>query len=169
MVVSHELIEYGVDLLVRANQDRGIGLRMATAATTRNPAFPGLLAATFGPALAPLGFDAAQAAQLIVGAESQYRLTMVMYGMILATEDDAQAQALLVQFLLPQALSYFAANGIVLPPGVDLAQVIDYALTRSTQLCDEDYLMELKRTRSHTVSQLAVNGILYRSMFSAKR
>ena len=169
LVVSHELIEYGIDLLVRQDLDRGIGQQMAQAALQRNPTFPGLLAATFGPTLAPLGFTSAQAAELIIGAEAQYRTTMVMYGLILATPDDAQMQDLLVQFLLPQAQAYFAANGINLPPGVNLDQVIRFAIGRSMQLCANDYLKELGRTRSHTVSQLAVNGVIYRGLFTANR
>ncbi|HEY5974916.1 MAG TPA: hypothetical protein VIU41_09250 [Geobacteraceae bacterium] len=169
LVVSHELIDYGIDLLVRQDLDHDIGQQMAQAALHRDPAFPELLAATFGPALAPLGMPPAQAAALITGAEAQFRQTMVMYGLILATPDDAQMQDLLVQFLLPQAQAYFAANGINLPPGLDLSQVIRFAIGRSMQLCASDYLMELRRTRSHTVSQLAVNGVLYRGMFTANR
>lgn len=169
LVVSHELIEYGVDLLVRKDLDAGIGLQMAQAALQRDPTFPALLAATFGPSLAPLGLSDAQAAGLIIGAEAQFRQTMVMYGLILSMADDTQMLDLLVQFLLPQAQSYFAAKGISLPPGVDLGQVIRFALARSMQLCADDYLKELTRTESHTVSQLAVNGVLYRGMFTANR
>ena len=169
LVVSHELIEYGIDLLVRQDLDRGIGQKMALAAMQRDPAFPELLAATFGPSLAAIGIPAPQATALIVGAETQFRQTMVMYGLILATPDNAQLLDLLVQFLLPQAQAYFAANGIVLPPGVDLDQVIRFAIGRSMQLCAVDFQKELGRTRSHTLSQLAVNGVLYRGMFTARR
>ena len=169
LVVSHELIEYGVDLLVRKELDAGIGLQMAQAAQQRDDAFPELLAATFGPSLAPLGFSPEQAAALIIGAEAQFRQTMEMYGLILSTADDAQMLDLLVQFLLPQAQAYFAARGITLPEGIDLGQVIRFALARSMELCADDYRKELGRTRSHTLSQLAVNGVLYRGMFTANR
>jgi len=169
LVVSHELIEYGVDLLVRKDLDQGIGLEMAKAAMLRDPAFPALLATTFGPALSPLGFSPEQAGALITGAEAVFRQNMVIYGMILATPDDAQLLDYLVQFLLPQAQAYFAANNIILPDGVDLDMVIRFAVGRSMQLCAGDYLKELGRTRSHTVSQLAVNGVLYRGMFTANR
>ena len=169
LVVSHELIEYGIDLLVRKELNPAIGLEMANAAMQRDSAFPALLSSTFGPALSPLGFSPEQAAGLIIGAEAQFRQTMVWYGLILATPDDAQMMNLLVQFLLPQAQAYFLANGIILPSEVDLGQVIQFAITKSIQLCEGDYLMELKRTKSHTVSQLAVNGVLYRGMFTTNR
>ena len=169
LVVSHELIEYGVDLLVRNELDSGIGLQMAQAAQQRDPAFPDLLAATFAPALAPLGLPVDQAGTLIVGAEAQFRQSMVIYGLILATTDDTLMLDLLVQFLLPQAQAYFAASGISLPPEVELAQVIRFGLARSMELCADDYRKELIRTRSHTVSQLAVNGVLYRGILTAHR
>lgn len=169
LVVSHELIEYGVDLLVIKNLDHGIGLQMFNAADQRDPAFPELLATTFGPALASLGFSPAQATGLITGAEAVFRQNMMIYGMILATPDETLQMDYLVQFLLPQAQAYFAANNITLPPGVDLDQVIRIAIESSMQLCADDYLKELVRTRSHTVSQLAVNGVLYRGMFTANR
>ena len=170
LVVSHELIEYGIDLLVRKNQDKGIGLKMTTAAVERSNDFPLLLASTFGPSLtSSIGIPPLQATAIIVGAENQYNMTMVIYGYILATPDDAQTMDLLVQFLLPQAQSYFASRGIILPPEIDLAQVIHDALTASMQLCAADYYKDLTRTRSHTVSQMAVNGILYRGMLAANR
>jgi len=169
LVVSHELIEYGVDLLVRKELNPAIGQEMYAAAIERHEDFPALLAATFGPKLAPLGFSPEQAAGLITGAEEAYRQNMIMYGWILAIPDDALLMDFLVQFLLPQAQAYFAANNIILPPEVDLDQVIRFAIAGSMQLCADDYLKELKRTRSHTVSQLAVNGVLYRGMFTAQR
>jgi hypothetical protein len=169
LVVSHELIEYGIDLLVRKNQDKGIGLKMTTAAVERSNDFPLLLVSTFGPSLTSIGIPLEDATAIIVGAENQYRFTMEMYGTILATPDDEQTMDLLVQFLLPQAQSYFASRGIILPPEIDLAQVIHDALTASMQLCAADYYKELTRTRSHTVSQMAVNGILYRGMLAANR
>lgn len=169
LAVSHELIEYGVDLLVRRDLDSSIGLQMYLAADQRDPDFPGLLAATFGPSLAILGYTPAEAAGLIIGAEGQFRDTMKTYGGILATPDETLRLAYLVNFLLPQALAYFAANGIELPAGVNLGEVIGSALGYSMQLCAGDYLKELGRTRSHTVSQMAVNGVLYRGLFTAKR
>jgi len=94
---------------------------------------------------------------------------MVLYGMILATPDDAMLMDYLVQFLKPQAQAYFDANNIILPPGVDLDQVIRFAIAASMQLCADDYRKELGRTKSHTVSQMAVNGVLYRGLFTAKK
>lgn len=169
LVVSHELIEYGVDLLVRKELNPGIGLEIAKAAMLRHSDFPALLAATFGPKLAPLGFSPEQAAALITGAEEAFRQNMVLYGMILALPDDAMLMDYLVQFLKPQAQAYFDANGIILPPGVDLDQVIRFAIAASMQLCADDYRKELGRTKSHTVSQMAVNGVLYRGLFTAKK
>lgn len=169
LTVSHELIEYGIDLLVRQDMDHHVGRKLAKAAMQRDPAFPGLLATTFGPALGPLGITLDQATGLITGAEAVFRQNMVIYGMILATQNEAQLMDFLVQFLLPQAQAYFAANNITLPPEVDLGQIIRFAIGRSMELCADDYLKELGRTRSHTISQMAVNGVLYRGMFAATR
>lgn len=169
LVVSHELIEYGVDLLVRKELNPGVGLEIAKAAMLRHKDFPGLLATTFGPKIAPLGFTPAQSAALISGAEEIFRQNMVTYGMILAIPDDAVLMNYLVQFLKPQAQAYFDASSIVLPPGVDLEQVIRFAIVAAMQLCADDYLKELVRTKSHTVSQMAVNDVLYRGLLTARK
>lgn len=169
LVVSHELIEYGVDLLVRQNLDHHVGRQLAKAAMKRDPAFPELLATTFGPALVSIGLSPAEATGLITGAEAVFRENMVQYGMILAKPDDTVMMNFLVHFLQPQAEAYFANGNITLPPGVELGQVIRFALDRSMELCADDYLKELGRTRSHTVSQLAINGVLYRGLATATR
>ena len=167
--VAHEVVEYGVDLLVVKQLDPSIGEKLFLAADQRDDAFPALMTATFGPSLTDVGFTDAQAAALIVGAEDQFRTSMMDFGEVLAVPDEAQRLELLVQFLLPLAQAYFANSGIALPPGFDLGQFIAFALTQSMELCADDYLMELKRTTSHTVSELAVNGVLYQGMFTANR
>lgn len=67
--MGHDLSETAVDLLVRRNLDRAVGVRMMAAAQTRPADVPQLLATTYGPELAAVtGIPEADARALIIGA-----------------------------------------------------------------------------------------------------
>ncbi len=121
--LSHNFVEYGVDVLVKSLDGR-VGAKMAAAALKRNPTFPALLVQAYGDDVAAaVGSTRKEAAQLILAAEQSFRKTKIYEGQALMQDNDA-AIALLSEELADFAQAYLAGFGVTLPPGVGRDQIV---------------------------------------------
>jgi RimJ/RimL family protein N-acetyltransferase len=161
LTVCHELVEYGVDLLMR-KYDPMIGEKITAAALPPNPNFPMLMEKAYADDLAAqFGMSNVETHTFLVSSERQFRQLMVLYGQVLM-QDDSTAIALIADQLAGIATEYLAANGITLPPGFDNAQLIQLVKTGiglSMALCQNDFYPEVSATSDFVVQQLAEHGI----------
>ncbi len=162
LTVCHELVEYGVDLLMR-KYDPMVGAKITAAALPPNPNFPMLMEKAYAEELATqFGLSNVETHKFLVSSERQFRQLMILYGQVLM-QDDATAVALIAENLAGIATEYLAANGITLPPDFTNAQLI--ALIKagigwSMSNC-QDFIYEVNATSSFVDQQLAAHGIEY--------
>jgi uncharacterized protein YgfB (UPF0149 family) len=161
--LSHNFVEYGVDVLVK-NLDAQVGAKMAGAAFKRNTTFPALLVQAYGDDVATaLGISSEDAAQLILAAEQSFRKTKIYEGQALM-QDDAAAIALLAEELANFAQAYLASFGVTLPPGVGREQIVVLAenfIGLAMAMCQGDFSRELTATIAFVKEQLDTHGIAY--------
>jgi hypothetical protein len=161
--LSHNFVEYGVDVLVKSLDGR-VGAKMAGAALKRNPTFPALLVQAYGDDVAAAAhITRKEAAQLILAAEQSFRKTKIYEGQALM-QDDAAAIALLAEELADFAQAYLASFGVTLPQGVGRAEVVGLAafgIGQAMALCGDDFENELKATIAFVNEQLDTHGIAY--------
>ncbi len=161
LTVCHELVEYGVDILMR-KYDPLVGARITAAALPPNPNFPMLMEKAYADQLAAqFGLSNEETHEFLMSSERQFRQLMILYGQVLM-QDDATAIALIAEKLADIAKEYLAANGVTLPPGFDNTQLIDLIKTGiglSMTLCKDDFYAEVSATSSFVAQQLAGHGI----------
>ena len=161
--LSHNFVEYGVDVLVKS-LDARVGVKMADAALKRNPTFPALLVQAYGDEVAvALGSSREKAAQLILAAEQSFRKTKIYEGQALI-QDDAAAITLLAEELADFAQAYLAGFGVTLPPGVGREQIVVLAenfIGLAMAMCRGDFAQELTATIAFVNKQLDTPGIAY--------
>jgi hypothetical protein len=134
--VAHELVEYGVDILMK-QIDPMIGAKITKAALPPNPNFPLLLEKAYAEEFAAL---------------------MILYGQVLM-QDDATAVLLISQQLAELASAFLAANGIILPPGTDITPILQYGIMQSIDICKDDFSQEVFATSNFVYQQLGAHGI----------
>jgi uncharacterized protein YgfB (UPF0149 family) len=161
--LSHNFVEYGVDVLVK-NLDARVGAKMAGAALKRHPTFPPLLVQAYGDDVAAtLGLSSRKAAQLILAAEKSFRKTKIYEGQALM-QDDAAAINLLAEELADFAQAYLAGFGVTLPSGVGREQIVVLAenfIGLAMTMCQGDFAQELAATIVYVNQQLDTHGIAY--------
>jgi hypothetical protein len=161
--LSHNFVEYGVDVLVKS-LDARVGVKMADAALKRNSTFPALLVQAYGDEVAvALGSSREKAAQLILAAEQSFRKTKIYEGQALI-QDDAAAITLLAEELVDFAQAYLAGFGVTLPPGVGREQIVVLAenfIGLAMEMCQGDFAPELTATIAFVNEQLDTHGIAY--------
>lgn len=161
--LSHNFVEYGVDVLVK-NLDAQVGAKMAGAALKRNPTFPALLVQAYGDDVAAvLGLSNKEAAQLILAVEQSFRKIKIYEGQALM-QDDAAAITLLAEEYADFAQAYLAAFGVTLPPGVGREQIVVLAenlIGLAMAMCQGDFAQELTATIAFVNEQLDTHGIAY--------
>ena len=163
MDLSHNFVEYGVDVLVK-NLDARVGAKMAGAALKRNPTFPALLVQAYGDDVAAhLSISRKEAAQLILKAEQSFRKTKIYEGQALM-QDDAAAIALLAEELADFAQAYLASFNVTLPPGVGREQIVGLVekfIGLAIDMCKGDFAQEITATIAYVNEQLDTHGIAY--------
>lgn len=160
MEVSHNLVESGVDILMR-HVDPKIGLKVIAAALPPHPNMPLLLVKAYAGELAGYaGISEQEAAKFIMKAERQYRKITVLYGQAL-TLDDAEAVQALAGQLADFAEAFLAAYGITLPPGADLTPLLAFGISQGMMLCADDFAQEVAATTAFVDDQLDLHGISY--------
>ena len=161
--LSHNFVEYGVDVLVK-KLDGQVGAKMADAALKRNPTFPAMLVQAYGDDVAAhLSISSQDAAQLILETEQSFRKTKIYEGQALM-QDDAAAITLLAEELADFAQAYLAGFGVTLPPGVGREQIVGLAenfIGLAMAMCQGDFAQELKATIAFVNEQLDTHGIAY--------
>ncbi len=163
LTVCHELVEYGVDILMK-QRDPMVGAKITAAALPPNPNFPMLMEKAYADDLAAqFGLSNVETHKFLVSSEKQFRQLMILYGQVLM-QDDKTAIALIAENLAVIAKEYLAASGVTLPPSFDDTQLIELVkigIGKSMDLCYLDYYEEVSRTSSFVVQQLAEHGIEY--------
>jgi hypothetical protein len=160
MEIAHEIVENGVDILVK-RLDPLVGQRILASATRRSPEFPRLLATAYAPDFSEYaGIDSADAANFITAVESDFRRSLIAYGYLL-TQDEDTAVALFSEEMASMAVIYLAANGITPPEGVDLVPLLEFAIRQAMELCEGDYAEEIEATADHVAHELQATGLCY--------
>ncbi len=159
--VCHELVEYGVDILIK-HIDPTVGARITAAALQPNPNFPMLLEKAYLKEFAAdFGLSNVEARKFFMSSERQFRQFMVLYGQVLM-QDDTTAVALIAEQLANMAVAFLAANGITLPPDFDIAKlelILQYGIGQSIGICSADFFGEVTATADFVDQQLAQHGI----------
>jgi hypothetical protein len=170
--LGHDLSETAVDLLVKRNLDRGIGVRMMLAAQRRPADAGALLAAAYAPALATFaGIPEADAAAFIIGAEQEYQQYIIQYGMAFSLPEK-QTIALLSEQSAPIAEMFIesalAQNGL---PGFDVtvtAGQVSTFINAAIAVVKPDYAREVSKTLCFIEKGLRQNGVAAGWHFFAK-
>jgi hypothetical protein len=158
--VSHELIEDGIDILMK-RLDPWIGRKIALSALHRSPQFPCLLVRAYAEDFsAYAGISYPEAAYLIKTAEEEFRESMILYGQALMQDDETVIQ-LISQQTAYIADSFLGAYGITLPEGTDLVPLITFAIQQSIEICADDFSYEIEATINYVEQQMNANGITY--------
>jgi hypothetical protein len=158
--VSHNLIENGVDILIKRLDSR-IGEKIIHSSLFRSARFPDLLVKTYaGDFSAYAGISYPEAAYLIKTAEKEFRESLIFYGQALLQDDETAIQ-LISQQTAYIADSFLGAYGITLPEGTDLTPLIIFAIQQSIELCADDFADEIEATINQVDQQLNANGINY--------
>ncbi len=159
--VCHELVEYGVDILIK-HVDPAIGARISAAALPPNPNFPMLLEKAYIKEFAEdFGLSRVEARKFFMASERQFRQFMVLYGQVLM-QDDTTAVALIAEQLANMAVAFLAANRIPLPPDFDISKlelILQYGIGQSIGICSADFYGEVAATADFVDQQLAQHGI----------
>jgi hypothetical protein len=156
--ISHTMVEYGVDILVKSLDPR-IGQKVAAAAIFRSPEFPILLNSTYaGGLVATFGISKKEAADFIIGTESNFRHLTLQYGIALAKDDKTTVQIFAEQ-LASVASAFLQMYGVSLPEGVNLTPLAAFGIQQAMGICADDFAAELAATRKFTRKQLALHGI----------
>jgi hypothetical protein len=160
LIISHELLEGSVDILLK-RLDPQIGRRLFDAAMGRSKELPDLIADTYAAALADCqGISESQAHAIIEQGEAQWRAGMLGYAAILNQKPDV-AVMLLAQQEAALAGGFLAANGIDLPPGTDLAPLAEFIISTGIDLCKDDFAAEIRATTNAVGSALGAHGVSY--------
>jgi len=158
--ISHEFVEYGVDILMK-NVDPQIGAKIAAAAAPPNPNIPLVIEKAYAEDMAEhFGIRRVDAQQFIRSSERQFRQVMAFYGNALM-QDDLTSIYLLAQRIAEIAEAFLAANGIILPPGVDITPLAQFGIYQAMVLCAPDFGQEVFATRLFVEQQLIAHGIAY--------
>ncbi len=160
VTVAHELVERGVDLLMRS-LDPAIGARMSAAALPPNPTFPMSIEKAYaGDLAAAFGISSTDAARFIAGSERQYRQMLVLYGQALVQDTDTAIYLNALQ-LEDAATQVLAAYGLTLPEGVDIKPLLQFGIYQAMGICQDDFAAEAIATSEMVAGQMAAHGITY--------
>ncbi len=158
--ISHELVEDGVDILVK-RLDPTIGRKLMMSAMGRSKALPVLLSEAYAADLSSCaGISYLEASRLIATTEAELRKNMVAYGALL-TQNETTAVQILSQQVAQLAIGFLAANGIELPPGTDLSPLIEFAIATSMEICADDFGAEIQATITLVKDNLISHGVSY--------
>jgi hypothetical protein len=159
--VAHELVERGVDILMK-RIDPMIGAKMAAGALPPNPNFPLLMEKAYaGELAAHFGISEDDAVKFITSSERQFRQMMVLYGQSLM-QDDSTAILLNAEQLEEVAKIFLAAYGLPpIPEGVDIKPLLQFGIVQGMTICAQDFAGEVFATLNFVDKQLAAHGISY--------
>ena len=158
--VSHELVENGIDILMKGI-DPMIGQKIMFSALLRSPELPHLLVRTYAADFsdyADISFH--KAAKIIISAEMEFRRSMIFYGQALL-QDDVASIELISEQTADVARSFLAANGIEIPPELDVTPLIMFLTQEAIAACADDFASEIMETVGFVNDNLVIEGISY--------
>jgi hypothetical protein len=158
--VSHNLVESGVDILMK-RIDTMIGQKMISSALLRNPEFPLLLVKAYAKDFSEyFGIRYLEAVNIITSSEREFRKTTILYGQAFM-QDEVTAIHLISEQMAELSEAFLAAYGVILPPGTDLRPLIKFAIEQSMEICVGDFDEEIAATINFVDEQLISHGISY--------
>ena len=158
--ISHELVEDGIDLLIKT-LDPSIGQKLSSSAMSRTSNFPVLLVKAYATDFSQFaGISYQKASKFIIAAEKEFRQRIVFYGQALMQDDETAIQ-LIAEGTAEVAASFLEANGITLPPDADIVPLIEFAIEQSIDLCAGDFAAEIAATINFVGQNLQAQGISY--------
>ncbi len=147
----HFVVEYGMDLLLKATLDPQVGAKVVAAAQGRDAStMQALFAATYKQ---PSGM-------MLAGAEPYWSAVLAQYGSAL---DLPMGQAIPAVAAFLEVLAENQLLGTTLDPltRAQLTMVIQLGLVDSMQLCADDFNLELGETVKMVSARLKEQGIVY--------
>jgi len=158
--ISHELLENGVDLLIK-RIDPLIGQKISSSAMFRTSDFPVLLVKAYARDFSQFaGISYHEASKFIISAEKEFRKSIVLYGQALM-QDEATAIQLISEGTADIAAGFLAANGITPPPSEAIVPLIAFAIGQSIELCANDFAEEITATIDFVGQNLQAHGVSY--------
>jgi hypothetical protein len=143
--ISHELVEDGIDLLIKT-LDPSIGQKLSSSALSRTSTFPLILVKAYAREFSQFaGISNQKASKFIIAAEKEFRQRIIFYGQALMQDNETAIQ-LISEGTAEVAASFLDANGIALPPDVDIVPLIEFAIEQSIDLCAGDFAAEIAAT-----------------------
>ncbi|HLP17579.1 MAG TPA: hypothetical protein VK470_15055, partial [Bacteroidota bacterium] len=156
-VLAHDVVETAIDLLVKRQDDKFIGAKIAAAALARPSETPELLCAVYAKDLAAYAhLTRTQAKARITADEAAYRKMIIQYGTLFCLPENT-AIAQLSASLAPVAESFLEA-AVPLDFTVTPAQVESF-LRKAMLLAAPSYKAELTATVAWVRDQLNSAGV----------
>lgn len=158
--ISHELVEDGIDILVKSI-DPSIGQKLSSSALSRTSNFPVLLVKAYARDFSQFaGISYQNASKFIIAAEKEFRQRIVFYGQAL-TQEDATAIHLISEGTAGVAAIFLEAYGITPPPSEVIVSLLEFGIEQSIGLCEGDFADEIAATIDFVNQNLKANGISY--------
>ena len=156
--LANSNVEFAVDLRVRQDLDRLVGLQMLWAAKYRSLFVPFLLCKAYAQDYADeAGKTVLEACAIIATVEGEFKRYMEQYGAILTLPTKEQIEEAMVELGVELARTILFKEYEITdePP----REVMEYCLTRAGELVEGDCLPELQQTLIHVEEKLELNGI----------
>jgi hypothetical protein len=158
--ISHELVEDGIDILVKS-LDPSIGQKLSSSALSRTSNFPVLLTKAYARDFSQFAaISYLDASKFIIAAEKEFRQRIVYYGQALM-QDDATAIQLISEGTAEVATIFLEAYGITPPPSEVIVSLLEFGIEQSIGLCEGDFADEIAATIDFVSQNLESHGISY--------
>jgi len=158
--VSHELVENGIDILMK-RIDPMIGHKIISSALRRSPELPYLLVKAYAADFSDYaGISFHKAAKIITSAEREFRRSMIFYGHALL-QDDVTSLELISEQTANVAKGFLAAYGIEIPAEIDVTSLVMFLTQEAIAACADDFVSEITATVGFVNDNLVIEGISY--------
>jgi hypothetical protein len=154
--ISHNIIEFAIDIMVAYEMPSGIGIgkKVIESALLRSPGFPVLLVKAYAEGLSSnFGMSHLEAAKMIVSAERDFRKTILIYGQGLVQKSESDAINYVASLLAQLGYEIYGIT-------VDQALVVN-AIIGAQSVCRPDYVSAIQGTVDFVTTQMTNAGISY--------
>lgn len=136
LMLCHIAVEGAVDLLVREELDKGIGMKMFLSAWLRSPSVPYLLYKAYHMSIPP---------GIIITAEKEFRQLIMQYGLMLM-QSPVEAQ---------ESIASYAADYVYEILGIEVSdENANTILDKAKEICKDDFDDELSTTIEYLEQKL---------------
>lgn len=150
-------IETGVDILIKRNEDPGIGLKILLSASFRDGRIPYLLAKAYAKDYA----DREEVAKIIISSEREFRDMMKLYGKAFLLDEEDLINAIVTQWSpLVSKLAEELYIGIEMSEEIlqELIILGIEVINEGILICEDDYSKEVSATIKAVRVKLKKNG-----------